>query len=128
LYGEHEKVSDTVELWEVDDELRTFLIVESPHDFNLTFFLESGLQGEEPDINILIWYEDEKWKVCFFERTLHRPSQFYASGEDQILVSPAAVEMAGLVITPRQEDFKKISKSDLISIFNQTCRQLTDDE
>ena len=50
-----------------------------------------------------------------------RPAQFFAKGSDQILISPAAVDLGGVIITPREEDFDRIRKSDIEDIFRQIC-------
>lgn len=73
-------------------------------------------EGEkEPMMNILAWTqnaceEDSKIIVSVvLPRQKHRPDCYYAEGENQVLVSPGALDMAGLIITPREEDFKKMS-------------------
>ena len=74
---------------------------------------------EEPLMNIIVTYSD-KWRVFIFPRKAHRPKQFFAEGETKILLSPAAVDFGGLLITPREEDFIKILKEDIVDIFEQT--------
>ena len=70
-------------------------------------------------LNILALYENDRYVLHIFPRQLHRPSQFFAEGEEQILLSPASVDMGGVLITPREEDFNKISANDVRSIFEQ---------
>ena len=103
----------------IKDNLRTFFVLESADFQRLSddFYNQFGGVGEEPDLNILVWFEKENWTICVFERKQHRPPHFYAEGDKQIMVSPATVEMAGLVVTPRLIDFEKISKDDLIEIY-----------
>lgn len=74
---------------------------------------------EEPLMNIIVTYSD-KWRIYIFPRALHRPKQYFAEGSAKILLSPASVDFSGLLITPREEDFEKISKEDIIDIFEQT--------
>ena len=76
---------------------------------------------EEPMLNILATYDDEEWIVHIFPRILHRPEQYFESGEKQILLSPASVDMGGVLITPREEDFNKITQEDVSDIFRQVC-------
>lgn len=73
----------------------------------------------EPLMNIIVSF-DESWRVYIFPRKAHRPKEFFLEGDDKILLSPAAVDFGGLLITPREEDFNKITKKDIISIFQQT--------
>ncbi len=73
----------------------------------------------EPMMNILSRYQNGQWTVVLFPRQRQRPQQFYAEGTEQILISPASVEMAGLVILPRKEDFDKLTQDDLTDIYGQ---------
>jgi len=75
----------------------------------------------EPMLNILAIFEQGEWIIHIFPRTLHRPVQYFATGEKQFILSPASVDMGGVLITPREEDFTKISKEDIRDIFNQVC-------
>ncbi|MBU1679071.1 MAG: DUF4922 domain-containing protein [Bacteroidetes bacterium] len=73
----------------------------------------------EPMLNIISSYEKNKWRVMIFPRAKHRPHQFFEEGKKNILLSPAAVDLGGICITPREEDFKKISKDDVEDILRQ---------
>ncbi len=92
-------------------------------NFELLFDKLKKLQPEEsePMLNILASWEADSWTVHIFPRKLHRPWQFFEKDEKQILLSPASVDMGGMLITPREEDFDKISMNDVRDIFNQVC-------
>ncbi|MFA5325171.1 MAG: DUF4922 domain-containing protein [Bacteroidales bacterium] len=76
-------------------------------------------EGEwEPMLNILAWYE-EMWKIVVFPRKSHRPSCFFAEGEDNILISPASVDLGGVFITPLEKDFNKINEEDIKKILEE---------
>jgi ATP adenylyltransferase/5',5'''-P-1,P-4-tetraphosphate phosphorylase II len=81
------------------------------------------LQPEEaePMLNILVSFQRSRWTVHIFPRQLHRPWQYFEEGEKQILLSPASVDMGGVLITPRKEDYDKISMKDTEDIFRQVC-------
>lgn len=74
---------------------------------------------EEPMMNIISFMENNKYIIHVFPRKLHRPWQFSAKGKAQLLVSPGAVDMAGMIITPRKEDFDKIDRNDIEDIYSQ---------
>ena len=74
---------------------------------------------EEPMMNIISFMENNKYIIHVFPRKIHRPWQFSAKGKAQILVSPGAVDMAGMIITPRKEDFDKIERNDIEDIYSQ---------
>ena len=91
--------------------------------------LELQPEKVEPMINLLCYFKEGKWIVHFFPRKLHRPTQFFADGERQLLISPASVDFGGVFITPRREDFEKISAYDIKDIFEQvTLDELTFNE
>lgn len=74
----------------------------------------------EPRYNMFAWRDDESRFICaYFPREAHRPSCYFAEGEEQILVSPGALDMAGLIVTPREEDFRKINEADITRIYKE---------
>lgn len=78
-------------------------------------------EGEpEPRYNMFAWRDDEGRFICaYFPREAHRPSCYFAEEEEQILVSPGALDMAGLIVTPREEDFRKINEADITRIYKE---------
>ncbi|MBR1415406.1 MAG: DUF4922 domain-containing protein [Prevotella sp.] len=62
----------------------------------------------EPMMNVVAWRDGESYLTVVFPRRKHRPGCYYGDGDAQLLVSPGALDMAGLFITPRQEDFLKL--------------------
>jgi hypothetical protein len=75
----------------------------------------------EPMLNILAYYYNNSWVIHIIPRKLHRPLQFFKVGPEQILLSPASVDLGGVIITPREEDFYKITTMDISDIFSQVC-------
>lgn len=73
----------------------------------------------EPMLNLLASWNEDHWRVFLFPRQVHRPWQFFAEGHQQILLSPAAVDMGGVLIIPRQEDFDKLNLESSRDIFSQ---------
>ena len=63
----------------------------------------------EPMMNIVCWHSGSDILSVVFPRRKHRPDCYYAAGEAQMLVSPGALDMSGLIITPRREDFDKLT-------------------
>lgn len=55
------------------------------------------------------------------QRRLFRPWQYSAEGNDRILLSPAAVEVGGIYVLPRREDFDRITSEQAVSIMKQVC-------
>ena len=73
----------------------------------------------EPMMNIISFMENNNFIIHVFPRKQHRPWQFSAKGKAQLLVSPGAIDMAGMFITPRKEDFDKIDRNDIEDIYSQ---------
>ena len=63
----------------------------------------------EPMMNIIAWQKGDEFISVVIPREKHRPDAYFAEGEAQMMVSPGALDMAGLIITPREEDFSKIN-------------------
>ncbi len=75
----------------------------------------------EPMLNILAYADKDEWTIHIIPRKAHRPAQFFKEGNDQILVSPASVDLGGVMITPREEDFERLNQENLTDIFSQLC-------
>ena len=75
-------------------------------------------EGEsEPRYNLFAWRDPAgRFVTAYFPRKAHRPS-CYGHGPHQLLVSPGALDMGGLLVTPRQEDFDRLTGSDIQTIF-----------
>jgi hypothetical protein len=88
------------------------------------FYLRmSKIQAERPEpmLNILAYADKYGYTIHVIPRKAHRPSQFFIDGNGQILVSPASVDLAGVMITPRGEDFERINQENMSDIFGQLC-------
>lgn len=80
-------------------------------------------EGEsEPRYNLFAWQDKQRgFTMAYFPREEHRPACYTATGGKQLLVSPGALDMAGLLVTPRKEDFDKITESDITKIYKEVA-------
>lgn len=78
-------------------------------------------RGEEPMMNIVARHESGQWIVFLFPRSKHRPDRYYAADATQRLISPGSVEMGGVIITPRPDDFKQLTAQDITEIYQEIC-------
>ena len=80
-------------------------------------------EGEsEPRYNLFAWQDKQRgFTMAYFPREKHRPACYTATGGEQLLVSPGALDMAGLLVTPRKEDFYKITESDITQIYKEVA-------
>ncbi len=72
---------------------------------------------EEPMMNVIGSYSDGVWRLIVFLRAKHRPAVFFHEGEAKVMVSPAAVDIGGLVVTPLEKDFLSLDRSMIKDIF-----------
>lgn len=104
---------------------RTALIVESTDKLRLFEFLKNILEvwkkllgsTEEPKMNILCSYQEELWRLIILPRRKHRPDIYFIEGDDRVLISPAAVDIGGLIVTPLEKDFLRADAKLIESIF-----------
>ncbi len=122
----------TEALMQGDNELRTCLIIEGDTvgevvtSFEDVYYYLSKRQPDElePMMNIIAFMDQDKFKLHVFPRKAHRPSQYHSTGKRQLMVSPGAIDMAGLIITVREEDFNKINKEDIEDIYSQVSMSI----
>ncbi len=75
--------------------------------------------GQEAKFNLLLWKEGHLYYTVVFPRSKHRPDCYFAEGSEQMLISPGALDMAGVIVTTRQEDFDKITEEKVASIIKE---------
>ena len=104
--------------------LRNFIAIESDNilkiasEFELVYNFLNENGTEEPMMNLICSF-DGSWRLLIFPRIKHRPTYFFEEGEKKILISPAAVDMGGVLIFPREEDFEKITTELIVDVFKQ---------
>ena len=74
---------------------------------------------DEPMMNIAGFHACETWRVALFPRKKHRPDAFFREDAERILVSPGAVEMAGILITPLERDFERLDAKAIENIYRE---------
>ena len=107
------KMNDREGIYEIKDYICPVLAIVShteKHDVELFSRLYESLPMKEDDtepmMNIVAWRSGEAFISVVFPREKHRPDCYSADGEAQCLVSPGSLDMAGLMILPRQSDFE----------------------
>ncbi len=106
------------------------IIARNPYEnYNLFKVLYGALplneQDSEPMMNILSWTSYSKSDVekqivsVIIPRKKHRPDAYYNQSDEQILVSPGALDMAGMIITPREIDFNTLDYNRVVEIISE---------
>lgn len=75
----------------------------------------------EPLLNILCARTGEGWRLILFPRRKHRPDAYFQKGGKRRLISPGAVDMGGIIITPREEDFLALTPDLVRGIFREVA-------
>lgn len=81
----------------------------------------------EPMMNLVCWRSGEYFLTVVFPRRKHRPDCYPqpdgnpSSGYDgpALMISPGALDMAGLIITPRKEDFERLTPELAVDILKE---------
>ncbi len=119
-------MNDHLTVISVEDYLRRFIAVESDNQEELASQLDlirnlmakkSG--SPEPMMNIMCNYMGDRWRVIIFPREKHRPSQYFDPDEKKVLFSPALVELGGLAVFARKEDFEKVTRDLVADMYKQ---------
>nr|WP_165026566.1 DUF4922 domain-containing protein [Dysgonomonas sp. ZJ279] len=120
-------------VYAINSYLRNSFLLEAENKEDVVIFFKQlyslmELKGDdkEPMMNIVTWYESDKWYSWVLPREIHRPACFYAEGDDNILISPASVDLGGVFITPLEKDFRKITAVDISHILKEVC--ISDDK
>jgi len=87
--------------------------------------IELKTEGE-PLVNVICSHGDEGFRTIFFLRRSHRPSHYFREGDEQILISPAAVDIGGLVVTPHERDFNRVDAPTLEAIYREVSLDRSD--
>jgi len=77
------------------------------------------LNCNQASMNILMTYKEGSWLVVLVPRKKHRPACFSATGEEKILLSPAAVETSGAIVASQERDFDKIDEKLLQQVWSE---------
>lgn len=95
----------------------------------LSILKELTRTDDEPMLNLLVFAGDEHdldshvrrlvWTLLLFPRSRHRPSCFFAEEPARRLVSPAALDLAGIVVVPIREHFEKMTADELQGILSE---------
>jgi len=117
--------TENTQLYQFNNYLRTAYCIESTNieaakdSFEKLYSFFQNEAGIEPMMNIVCTFETGKWFTFVLPRKAFRPWQYTAEDDQQLMVSPATVEMCGIFITPIEAHFEKIDINDVESILQQ---------
>ncbi|MCL2669418.1 MAG: GNAT family N-acetyltransferase [Syntrophaceae bacterium] len=76
---------------------------------------------EEPRLNLLVTRLRDCWRLFLFPRRKFRPVAYFKEGEERLLISPGAVDMAGILVTPQERDFLRLDGPTVAAIYGEVA-------
>ncbi len=122
------KGADDDGIWQVADYPAAALVIKS-HDVTagerlfkrLYQCLPPSDDHTEPMMNVIAWRQGDDLLSVVLPRKKHRPDCY-----ERCMISPGAVDMGGLLITPREEDFRALTADQAFGILSEVS--LTDEQ
>ncbi len=127
-YGEKIFSNRKKEVYGINDGIRKFIMIKSNdlgfinNLFKILFnsFKQALSINNEPMFNIVGDYDESMgWSIYIFLRKKHRPNCYFEKGENMLMISPAVIDMTGILVLPREKDFKKITNDSIKEIFDE---------
>jgi hypothetical protein len=75
--------------------------------------------SDEAMLNLLGHFRDGRFTVILFPRAAHRPACYFADGPAKLTVSPAVLEMCGLLVVTEPEHFARIDAATARAIYEE---------
>jgi hypothetical protein len=76
-------------------------------------------EQSEPMINIVALYRNDRYIIILFPRAKHRSACYFAQPQQQILISPAAVEMAGIIVVANVNHFDRVDETVVLDMYKE---------
>ena len=76
-------------------------------------------RDDEPMINVIGLYMNSNFTLAVFPRRAHRPAAFFRQNDQRIMVSPAVMEMGGIIVTPSESDFDRLDSETIEAIYRE---------
>ena len=79
----------------------------------------SSVWQQEPMLNLVAHWSEGGYRLVLFPRASHRPACYSAPEPERIAVSPAALEMAGVLVVSKPEQPARIDADAAIGIYSE---------
>jgi hypothetical protein len=76
---------------------------------------------DEPLVNIVIAADGPDFIGILLPRKAHRPACYFSQDGSHMIVSPGAVDVGGLLVLPRREDYERLTRELVQGIFSEVC-------
>jgi hypothetical protein len=121
------KKEGTVSIWALTTCGRQVILIESRDKKDMELAIRRLVEGmrktlgvsDEPMLNVLCSFTGGMWRLIIFPRSKHRPDVYFLQGNDRVLISPGAVDLGGLIITPIEKDFVSVDAKIVKDVFRE---------
>ncbi len=114
------------ELFTIADAGRSVIVLRGANKFELVPWIYQTIAGlsqatskSEPMLNLICYVDKGVFTVLLFPRARHRPACFFAEAEDRLIISPGAIDMAGIIVVPEHEHYEKIGAQQIEIIYSE---------
>jgi hypothetical protein len=114
------------ELFTITDAGRSAIVFRGASRVELSAWINQVIEAlaeatnkTEPMMNLIAFCERGVLTVILFPRSRHRPACFFAEGVDRLVISPGAVDMAGILVVPEHQHYEKIDAAKVYQIFSE---------
>lgn len=81
---------------------------------------EKDLLNNENPVNVFWWVSDDNTlNFVAIPRFKHRPDCFFRQDDTSCLISPGAIDMAGIIVATREKDFNSLTDKEIESIYKE---------
>jgi hypothetical protein len=105
---------------------RSVLVLRDPGRDRMRAWIEEAVgalpvpdEHPEPMINLICLAEASGFSAYLFPRAKHRPEAFHAPGDERLVVSPGAIDMAGVIVVPERRDFERLDAARVEAIYRE---------
>jgi hypothetical protein len=105
------------------DRARSVLVLRASSRDGLRRWIEAFVAAlpaagqDEPLLNIVCAVDQGSLSAYVFPRARHRPSSFDANGDERLVVSPGAIDMAGVLVVPDRDDFVRLDAEKVARVY-----------
>jgi ribosomal protein S18 acetylase RimI-like enzyme len=118
---------DGVVLWRTEKLGRGILVIEGENADEVAAVFDKTINAlarltpsnDEPMLNLFGAYTGKAWRLLLIPRRKHRPDAYFREGKERLLISPGAVDMGGILITPAEKDFLLLDRYLIEEIFRE---------
>lgn len=83
--------------------------IENAIDRSIRYMVELEPGQAEPMFNLMAYFQQRHFTVALFPRTAHRPRCYFAEGDTRLAISPAILEMCGILVTSESSDLSSVT-------------------